>query len=82
MRGADQLIETVGQIADYIEKEVIDYRRGFHRQGGSAGVVGILRDGNWGHHTAEFDFVERALKAAVKLLSATTLDLMRNSEQE
>jgi aminobenzoyl-glutamate utilization protein A len=47
--------------------------------GGQATNIGIGADlGGWGHHTAEFDFDEAALKAAVKLLSALTLDLMKD----
>ncbi len=46
-------------------------------QGGQATNVGIGADlGGWGHHTAEFDFDERALAMAVKLLSSITLDLV------
>jgi aminobenzoyl-glutamate utilization protein A len=45
--------------------------------GGLATNIGIGADlGGWGHHTAEFDIDERALKAAIRLLSATTLDLL------
>ncbi len=48
------------------------------RNGGKATNIGIGADlGGWGHHTAEFDFDERALKAAVKLLSALTLEIMK-----
>jgi aminobenzoyl-glutamate utilization protein A len=47
------------------------------QHGGQATNIGIGADlGGWGHHTAEFDFDERALKMAVKLLSVITLDLM------
>lgn len=45
--------------------------------GGLATNIGVGADlGGWGHHTAEFDIDERALKAATRLLSATTLDLL------
>jgi aminobenzoyl-glutamate utilization protein A len=45
--------------------------------GGLATNIGLGADlGGWGHHTAEFDFDERALSMAVKLLSVTTLDLL------
>lgn len=48
------------------------------RNGGLATNIGVGADlGGWGHHTAEFDFDERALSMAVKLLSFTALDLMR-----
>jgi aminobenzoyl-glutamate utilization protein A len=47
-------------------------------RGGQATNIGIGADlGGWGHHTAEFDFDERALKRAVILLTSTVLDLMR-----
>jgi aminobenzoyl-glutamate utilization protein A len=47
------------------------------QHGGQATSISIGADlGGWGHHTAEFDFDERALKMAVRLLSMTTLDLM------
>jgi aminobenzoyl-glutamate utilization protein A len=46
-------------------------------QGGQATNMGIGADlGGWGHHTAQFDFDEKALKVAVRLLSTLTLDLM------
>lgn len=49
-------------------------------KGGLATNIGIGASlGDWGHHTAEFDFDERALKAAVKLLSTTTLELVSGS---
>jgi len=45
--------------------------------GGLATNVSIGADlGGWGHHTAEFDIDERALKQAVELLSAVTMDLL------
>jgi aminobenzoyl-glutamate utilization protein A len=48
------------------------------RNGGLATNIGIGADlGGWGHHTAEFEFDERVLSMAVKLLSFTALDLMR-----
>ena len=47
------------------------------QNGGLATNIGLGADlGGWGHHTAEFDIDERALKAAIRLLSATTLDLL------
>ena len=46
--------------------------------GGLATNVGMGADlGGWGHHTAEFDFDERALRMAVELLSVVTLDIMK-----
>jgi aminobenzoyl-glutamate utilization protein A len=48
------------------------------QHGGQATNIGIGADlGGWGHHTAEFDFDEQALKLAVRLLSTTTLNLMK-----
>jgi aminobenzoyl-glutamate utilization protein A len=45
---------------------------------GLATNIGIGADlGGWGHHTSEFDFDERALRMAVELLTAVTLDLMQ-----
>jgi aminobenzoyl-glutamate utilization protein A len=45
--------------------------------GGQATNVGIGADlGGWGHHTAEFDIDERALRKAVTLLASTVLDIM------
>jgi aminobenzoyl-glutamate utilization protein A len=45
--------------------------------GGLATNIGVGADlGGWGHHTAEFDFDEAALKTAIKLLSLTVLDLL------
>jgi aminobenzoyl-glutamate utilization protein A len=45
--------------------------------GGLATNIGIGADlGGWGHHTAEFDIDERALRRAVELLSAVTLELL------
>lgn len=50
------------------------------RNGGLATNVGMGADlGAWGHHTAEFDIDERALKAAIDLLSVVTLDLVGGS---
>jgi metal-dependent amidase/aminoacylase/carboxypeptidase family protein len=46
-------------------------------RGGLATNIGIGADlGGWGHHTAEFDIDERALKNAVMLLASTVLELM------
>jgi aminobenzoyl-glutamate utilization protein A len=46
-------------------------------RGGQATNIGIGADlGGWGHHTAEFDFDERALTRAVTLLASTVLDIM------
>ncbi len=45
--------------------------------GGLATNIGLGADlGGWGHHTAEFDFDERALPLGVSLLSATTIKLL------
>jgi aminobenzoyl-glutamate utilization protein A len=45
--------------------------------GGLATNIGVGADlGGWGHHTAEFDIDEAALKTSVKLLSLTVLDLL------
>jgi aminobenzoyl-glutamate utilization protein A len=47
-------------------------------RGGLATNIGIGADlGGWGHHTVEFDIDERALGAAVALLSAVTWELLR-----
>jgi aminobenzoyl-glutamate utilization protein A len=47
------------------------------RNGGLATNIGLGADlGGWGHHTAEFDFDERALRMAIELLSAVTLDIL------
>jgi aminobenzoyl-glutamate utilization protein A len=47
-------------------------------RGGLATNIGIGADlGGWGHHTANFDFDERALGKAIKLLCLVTLDLMQ-----
>jgi aminobenzoyl-glutamate utilization protein A len=46
--------------------------------GGLATHMGIGADlGGWGHHTAEFDIDESALSGAVRLLSLTVLDVMK-----
>ncbi|HSR32138.1 MAG TPA: amidohydrolase [Anaerolineae bacterium] len=46
--------------------------------GGMATNIGVGADlGGWGHHTAEFDFNEQALRMAVELLSLVTLELMK-----
>jgi aminobenzoyl-glutamate utilization protein A len=48
------------------------------QRGGQATSIGIGADlGGWGHHTAEFDFDERALGLAIRLLSEATVDLLR-----
>lgn len=48
-------------------------------KGGQATFMNIGADINGaGHHTAEFDFDERALVGAVKLFVATALDIMQN----
>jgi aminobenzoyl-glutamate utilization protein A len=45
--------------------------------GGLATNIGLGADlGGWGHHTAEFDFDERALSLGVELLSAVTIKLL------
>jgi aminobenzoyl-glutamate utilization protein A len=52
--------------------------RRVQERGGLATNVGIGADlGGWGHHTAAFDFDEGALADAIRLLSAFTLELMR-----
>ena len=48
------------------------------QHGGQATSIGVGADlGGWGHHTAEFDFDERALGLAIRLLSELTLDLLQ-----
>lgn len=48
------------------------------QRGGQATSIGIGADlGGWGHHTAEFDFDERALGLAIRLLSELTVGLLR-----
>jgi len=48
------------------------------QHGGQATSIGVGADlGGWGHHTAEFDFDERALGLAIGLLSELTLDLLQ-----
>ncbi|MGD8792323.1 MAG: amidohydrolase [Anaerolineae bacterium] len=50
--------------------------RRVQERGGLATNIGIGADlGGWGHHTAEFDLDERALRVAVRLLSAVVLDI-------
>ncbi len=47
--------------------------------GGQATFISIGADINGaGHHTAEFDFDERAMRGAVKLFVASALDIMQN----
>lgn len=49
-------------------------------RGGQATNIGVGADlGGWGHHTAEFDIDERALKKAMQLFTLTTLDLMNGN---
>ena len=49
------------------------------QNGGQATFISVGADINGaGHHTAEFDFDERALRGAVKLFVATAFDLMQN----
>lgn len=51
--------------------------RRVQENGGLATNIGLGADlGGWGHHTAEFDFDERALRLAVRLLALTTLELL------
>lgn len=46
-------------------------------RGGLATNIGLGADlGGWGHHTSEFDFDERALGTAIRLLCAVALDLL------
>ncbi len=48
------------------------------RHGGQATFISIGADINGaGHHTAEFDFDERAMRGAVKLFVASALDIMQ-----
>nr|NIV31828.1 amidohydrolase [Anaerolineae bacterium] len=48
------------------------------QRGGQATSIGIGADlGGWGHHTAEFDFDERALGLAIRLLSGVTVASLR-----
>ena len=48
------------------------------QHGGQATSIGIGADlGGWGHHTADFDFDERALELAINLLSELAVDLLR-----
>ena len=48
------------------------------QRGGQATSIGVGADlGGWGHHTAEFDFDERALGLAIRLQSALVVDLLR-----
>jgi aminobenzoyl-glutamate utilization protein A len=50
--------------------------RRVQERGGLATNIGIGADlGEWGHHTAEFDFDERALSGATRLLSVLVLEL-------
>ena len=47
------------------------------QNGGQATFINVGADFNGaGHHTAEFDFDERAMRGAVKLFAAAALDLM------
>lgn len=49
------------------------------QNGGQATFINVGADFNGaGHHTAEFDFDERAMRGAVKLFAAAALDLMHN----
>ena len=46
-------------------------------RGGVATNIGLGADlGGWGHHTADFDFDERALGMAIRLLCTVVLDLL------
>ncbi len=48
------------------------------QNGGQATFISVGADINGaGHHTAEFDFDEHALRGAVKLFVATAIDLMQ-----
>ncbi len=48
------------------------------QRGGQATSIGVGADlGGWGHHTAEFDFDERALGLAMRLLAQLTVDLLQ-----
>lgn len=86
-----KLAERVGKIAREIggftitERDKVggseDYTYMMERvqqNGGLATNIGVGADlGGWGHHTAEFDLDERALKAAIKIFSLMVLDLMQ-----
>jgi aminobenzoyl-glutamate utilization protein A len=51
------------------------------QRGGQATFVGVGADlGGWGHHTAEFDFDESAMKGAVKLFTLLALDIMQEPQ--
>ncbi|MBN1876100.1 MAG: amidohydrolase [Anaerolineae bacterium] len=55
--------------------------RHVQQRGGQATNLGLGADlGGWGHHTAEFDFDERALSLGVKLLAAVVLDTIGAGE--
>lgn len=48
------------------------------QRGGQATSIGVGANlGGWGHHTVEFDFDERALGLAIRLLAELTIDLLR-----
>lgn len=52
--------------------------RRVQERGGLAVNIGLGADlGGWGHHTAVFDFDERVLPLAVRLLVALVIDLLR-----
>jgi len=56
--------------------------RRVQERGGLATCIGVGADlGGWGHHTTRFDFDERALVRAVKLLTALVLDLMHSPRE-
>ena len=57
--------------------------RRVQEQGGLATAIGFGANlGDWGHHTAEFDFDERALPLAAHFLVRTVLDLLANPPAE
>ncbi len=89
-----ELAERVERIAQQIEgfsirepeggggSEDFTYMmRRVQENGGLATHIGVGADlGGWGHHTAEFDIDERALKGAIKLLSLVVLDVMKEAK--
>lgn len=53
------------------------------KNGGLATHIGVGAGlGDWGHHTAEFDIDETALKSAIKLLSLVTLDITKKDQEQ
>lgn len=53
------------------------------QNGGQATNIGVGADlGGWGHHTAEFDIDEKALKKAIQIFAATAFDIMTEANNE